>query len=149
MSRTPKEIGLTGLELIKTSEGLSLRMYYNPAGLQTIGYGHLIKPDEKFNCEIKAKEAEYLLKKDLKQAEEIIHSVVTVGLNQNQFDALVALIFNIGSGNFRNSTLLKYLNQGDYSKAADQFLVWDKAGGRKLPGLTHRREVERNIFLSP
>ncbi|EAA6844758.1 lysozyme, partial [Salmonella enterica subsp. enterica] len=83
------------------------------------------------------------------QAEEIIHSVVTVGLNQNQFDALVALIFNIGSGNFRNSTLLKYLNQGDYSKAADQFLVWDKAGGRKLPGLTHRREVERNIFLSP
>ncbi|EEB7432296.1 lysozyme [Salmonella enterica] len=149
MSRTPKEIGLTGLELIKTSEGLSLRMYYNPAGLQTICYGHLIKPDEKFNCEIKAKEAEYLLKKDLKQAEEIIHSVVTVGLNQNQFDALVALIFNIGSGNFRNSTLLKYLNQGDYSKAADQFLVWDKAGGRKLPGLTHRREVERNIFLSP
>ncbi|EBL7540531.1 lysozyme [Salmonella enterica] len=149
MSRIPKETGLTGLELIKASEGLSLRMYYNPAGLQTIGYGHLIKPDEKFNREIKVKEAEDLLKKDLKQAEEIIHSVVTVGLNQNQFDALVALIFNIGSGNFRNSTLLKYLNQGDYSKAADQFLVWDKAGGRKLPGLTHRREVERNIFLSP
>ncbi|EDI1752294.1 lysozyme [Salmonella enterica] len=149
MSKIPKETGLTGMALIKASEGLSLQMYRDPAGLWTIGYGHLIKPDEKIGREIKIKEAEDLLKKDLKQAEKIIQSVVTVELSQNQFDALVALVFNIGSGNFRKSTLLIYLNQGDYSKAADQFLVWDKAGGRKLPGLTHRREVERNIFLSP
>lgn len=149
MSEIPKETGSTGMALIKASEGLSLQMYRDPAGLWTIGYGHLIKPDEKIGREIKIKEAEDLLKKDLKQAEKIIQSVVTVELSQNQFDALVALVFNIGSGNFRKSTLLKYLNQGDYSKAADQFLVWDKAGGRKLPGLTHRREVERNIFLSP
>ncbi|ECI0837419.1 lysozyme [Salmonella enterica] len=149
MSEIPKETGPTGIALIKASEGLSLQMYRDPAGLWTIGYGHLIKPDEKIGREIKIKEAEDLLKKDLKQAEKIIQSVVTVELSQNQFDALVALVFNIGSGNFRKSTLLIYLNQGDYSKAADQFLVWDKAGGRKLPGLTHRREVERNIFLSP
>ncbi len=149
MSEIPKETGPTGIALIKASEGLSLQMYRDPAGLWTIGYGHLIKPDEKIGREIKIKEAEDLLKKDLKQAEKIIQSVVTVELSQNQFDALVALVFNIGSGNFRKSTLLKYLNQGDYSKAADQFLVWDKAGGRKFPGLTHRREVERNIFLSP
>ncbi|EIC0165246.1 lysozyme [Salmonella enterica subsp. enterica serovar Kinondoni] len=149
MSKIPNETGPTGMELIEASEGLSLRMYRDPAGLWTIGYGHLIKPDEKIGRKIKIKEAEDLLRKDLKQAEKIIQSVVTVELSQNQFDALVALVFNIGSGNFRKSTLLKYLNQGDYSKAADQFLVWDKAGGRKLPGLTHRREVERNIFLSP
>ncbi|HFZ8416056.1 TPA: lysozyme [Salmonella enterica subsp. enterica serovar Aberdeen] len=148
MSKIPEETGSTGLKLIKTSEGLSLRIYHDPVGLKTIGYGHLIKSDEDFGHGIKIEEAENLLKKDLKQAEKTIHSVVTVELNQNQFDALVALVFNIGSGNFIKSTLLKYLNQGDYSKAADQFLVWDKAGGHKLPGLTHRREVERSIFLS-
>ncbi|ELK0301817.1 lysozyme [Salmonella enterica] len=149
MSKIPEETGPTGLALIKASEGLSLRMYYDPVGLRTIGYGHLIKPDENLGHEIKTEEAEELLKKDLKQAEKIIQSIVAVELNQNQFDALVALVFNIGSSNFGKSTLLKYLNQGDYSKAADQFLVWDKAGGRKLPGLTHRREVERSIFLHP
>lgn len=149
MSKIPEETGLKGLDLIKASEGLSLCIYHDPVGLKTIGYGHLIKLDENLRHGIKIEEAEDLLKKDLKQAEKTIHSVVTVELNQNQFDALVALIFNIGSGNFIKSTLLKHLNKGDYSKAADQFLVWDKAGGHKLPGLTHRREVERGIFLSP
>ncbi len=72
---------------------------------------------------------------------------VTVPLNQNQFDALVSLTYNIGSGAFNNSTLLKKLNKGDYQGAADQFLVWNKAGGKVMKGLVRRREAEQALFL--
>ncbi|KQD16250.1 lysozyme [Acinetobacter baumannii] len=68
-------------------------------------------------------------------------------LTQNQFDALVSLAYNIGSGAFKGSTLLKLLNKGDYKGAADQFLVWNKAGGKVMKGLVRRREAERALFL--
>ena len=71
---------------------------------------------------------------------------MTVPLTQNQFDALVSLTYNIGSGAFNNSTLLK-LNKGDYQGAADQFLVWNKADGKVMKGLVRRREAERALFL--
>ena len=70
-------------------------------------------------------------------------------LNQNQFDALVSWTFNLGPGNLRSSTLLKRLNAGDYRGAADEFLKWNKADGKVLPGLTKRREAERALFLEP
>ncbi len=76
-----------------------------------------------------------------------MHRLVTVDLDQDQFDALVSFTFNLGAGNLQSSTLLKLLNQGEYTQAADQFLRWNKAGGRVLPGLTRRREAERALFL--
>ena len=77
-----------------------------------------------------------------------IYGLVKVDLTQNEFDALVSLIYNIGAGNFQKSTLLKVLNQEKYDAAANQFLRWNKAGGNVLAGLTKRREHERELFLT-
>ena len=77
-----------------------------------------------------------------------IYNKIKVDLTQNEFDALVSFIYNVGSGNFNNSTLVKKLNQSDYDGAADEFLRWDKAGGEVLAGLTKRREQERELFLT-
>jgi len=71
---------------------------------------------------------------------------VTVEMTQNQFDALCSFVYNCGAGNFRASTLLKLLNQGAYKAAAQQFLRWDKANGKVLPGLTKRRAAEKALF---
>ncbi|WP_312069487.1 lysozyme, partial [Acinetobacter sp.] len=76
-----------------------------------------------------------------------VNNLVKVPLSQNQFDALVSLTYNIGSTAFKNSTLLKKLNAKDYAGAADQFLRWNKGGGKVLKGLVRRREAERALFL--
>ncbi|RPI74763.1 MAG: lysozyme, partial [Desulfobacteraceae bacterium] len=68
-------------------------------------------------------------------------------LSQNQFDSLVSLVYNIGAGAFERSTLLRLLNQGDYTGAANQFCLWNKAGGKILPGLIKRRCEETLLFL--
>lgn len=89
------------------------------------------------------------LKLDLERYEKAVDMAVTVPLNDNQRGALVSFTYNLGEGNLRKSTLLKKLNAGDYKNAADQILLWDRAGGKKLNGLTRRREAERSLFLSP
>lgn len=127
-------------------------VYLDQAGKPTIGYGHLIQPGESFPNGITKEEAEQLLAKDVRTAEQAIRDKVTVPLTQNQFDALTSLVYNIGAGNFQNSTLLQLLNQGDYESAADQFLVWDKIRDQygKLvvsEGLLNRRDDEYDIFL--
>jgi GH24 family phage-related lysozyme (muramidase) len=149
MANQPQSTGAGGLALIKSFEGLRLEKYKDAVGKWTIGYGHLILPDEKFPHAITEAEAEALLRTDLLMTERGVHKAVTVALNQNQFDALVAFTFNLGAGNLQSSTLLKLLNQGEYAQAADQFLRWNKAGGKVLAGLTRRREAERALFLKP
>jgi len=149
MANQPQSTGAGGLALIKSFEGLRLEKYKDAVGKWTIGYGHLILPDEKFPHAITEAEAEALLRTDLLMTERGVHKAVTVALNQNQFDALVAFTFNLGAGNLQSSTLLKLLNQGEYAQAADQFLRWNKAGGKVLAGLTKRREAERALFLKP
>lgn len=139
--------GNKGVALIKQFEGLVLKVYKDAVGLPTIGYGHLIKAGEKFTTLTEA-EAESLLKSDLKQFEDCVAKVVTVPLNQNQFDALVSFAFNLGCANLKSSTLLKKLNAGDFAGAANEFLRWDKAGGKVLVGLTRRRTAEKTLFLS-
>ena len=84
---------------------------------------------------------------DLKSFEKTVNDSVKVPLSQNQFDALVSLTYNIGSTAFKNSTLLKKLNAKDFTGAADQFLRWNKGGGKVLKGLVRRREAERALFL--
>ena len=84
----------------------------------------------------------------MKEFENTVNTSVTVPLSQNKYDALVSLSYNIGSGAFKNSTLLNKLNSGDYKGAAEQFLVWNKVNSKKMQGLVNRREAEHNLFLS-
>ncbi|MFT8211626.1 MAG: lysozyme [Symbiopectobacterium sp.] len=147
MANIPNKIGQSGLDLIKMFEGLRLEKYQDVVGKWTIGYGYLIMPEERYLDKITHYEADDLLLKDLNRFEHDISTIVTVDINQNQFDVLVSLSFNIGTGNVRKSTLLKYLNQGNYELAANEFSKWNNAGGREIPGLTYRRKMEKELFL--
>jgi lysozyme len=143
---------LHNLDFIKKHEALRLQAYLPTKNDKwTIGWGHT-KTAQK-NMIITEARAEELLRSDLKWVEEGIRGTVKVPLNQNQYDALGSLIFNIGMGNFSRSTLLKKLNAGDYKGAADQFLVWNKQKNKTtgqmevLKGLVTRRKQEREMFL--
>jgi len=135
--------------LIKQFEFLSLTPYYCPAGFKTIGYGHVIKPHERLylDNEITVKEAEKLLDADITEVNLALHKYCYVPLNINQQAALISFIFNCGSIAFKNSTLLKKLNQKEYLEAADEFLKWVNVKGKKLKGLVKRRQIERDVFL--
>ena len=140
-------ISETGIQLIKKFEGCSLKAYKCPAGIWTIGYGHTSGVKE--GQTITKKEAEAYLKQDLTTFETFVTNLVTVAINQNQFDALVSFCYNLGPGNLRSSTLLKRINAGDFNGAAEQFDRWIYAGGRKLSGLVKRRAAEKTLFLQP
>ncbi len=92
-------------------------------------------------------QADSALISDLAQCERAVNRLVKVTLTQNQFDALVSFVFNVGSGNLQSSTLLRKLNSGDYKGAADEFLRWNKAAGKVMNGLVARRTAEREFFL--
>lgn len=138
--------GLAGTNLIKEFEGCKLKAYKCPAGIWTIGYGHT-GPDVKENLVITNYQAGALLVGDLQKFENAIKLLVRVPLSQNQFDALVSFVYNVGPKAFQDSTLLKKLNAGDYLGAAEEFLRWDKVNGKPLAGLTKRRKAERELFL--
>ena len=142
-----RQTNQAGLDLIKSFEGLRLTTYKDSVGILTIGYGHT-GSDVTPNLGITAQQAEDLLKKDLNMTETGVSKAVTVQINDNQFAALVAFAFNVGVGNLRSSTLLRLLNSGDYTGAAQQFLVWNKAGGKVVDGLSRRRAVEKALFES-
>lgn len=137
--------GTNGINLIKSFEGLRLHAYKCPAGVWTIGYGHTkgVKKGDMIT-ELKA---ETLLIIDLQSFEYTINKLVKVPLTQNQFDALVSFVFNVGSANFQKSTLLRKLNNKDYNGAANEFGKWVYANKKVLPGLVKRREAEKELFL--
>ena len=135
------------IELIKRFEGCRLEQYNDVAGLKTIGIGHLIKPGESFDT-LTQDEADVLLMADLAQFEQCVSNLVRVPINQNEFDALVSFAFNLGCRALQNSTLLKMVNIANFESAANEFLRWDFAGGKKVKGLTNRRIAEREKFLS-
>lgn len=136
-----------GINLIKQFEGLELKAYKDSVGVLTIGYGST-GPHVTVGMTITESQAETLLKKDLSRFEKGVDDLVTVPLNQNQFDALVSFSFNLGLGNLKSSTLLRKLNSLDYIGAANEIPRWDKAGGKVLKGLTRRRLAEKELFLS-
>ena len=147
-------ISENGLALIKRFEGCSLKAYPDPAtggAPWTIGYGWTRPVDGVAvhpGMEINQAKAEQLLRCGIVSYEQDISKLVRVRINQNQFDALVSLAWNIGTRAFSTSTLLQKLNSGDYLGAADQFLRWVNAGGSEMPGLVTRRRAERDLFLS-
>lgn len=138
------QIGRKGLELIKSFEGCRLEAYICPAGVPTIGYGHT--HGVRLGQIISQKQADDLLFEDLDQFVKAVNRLVIVPLNQNQFDALVSFVFNIGIVAFASSTLLRLLNQQAYNGAADQFKRWNKGGGKVLKGLVRRRQAEEDLF---
>lgn len=133
------------IDLIKKYEGFSARPYKCPAGVLTIGYGRTIDVRP---YEITTEEAETIwLDKYVKTIADQILALVKVELSNNQICALIDFVYNLGIGNFKSSTLLRKINQGDFSAAANEFLKWNKAGGIVLKGLENRRIAERMLFL--
>ena len=133
-----------GLALIKKFEGLELEAYQCAAGVWTIGYGHTkdVQPGDVWS----ESHANHMLEVELEEFEEYINDNVTVALSQNQFDALVSWVYNLGPANLKASTMLKVLNSGDYEGVPAQIKRWNKAGGKVLEGLIRRREAEALLF---
>jgi lysozyme len=135
----------TGLALTRSFEGLRLTAYQDSVGVWTIGYGHTGPEVHHDQC-ISETEAETLLRSDLSSAVRAVRKAVQVDLAQHQFDALVDFCFNTGSGSFLGSSLLRYVNQGEFDNATAQFGRWVHAGGKVLPGLVRRRAAEAALF---
>lgn len=141
-----------GIELIKSFEGIKTKAYLCPAGVWTIGYGHTKGVKKNDTCTM-AQAIEFL-KEDLRVFECAINDLVQVELNQNQFDALISFVYNVGAGAFQDSTMRKFINAGHFPLAAGQFDKWiyarDKTGKKiELEGLVRRRAAEKKLFLSP
>jgi lysozyme len=136
--------GTKGIELIKHFEGCELEAYKCAAGVWTIGYGHIkgVTPESVITQE----QAEQMLVEELNEYEGYINDMVTTPLSQNQFDALVSWVYNLGGGNLKASTLLKVVNQGEFDGVPAQIMRWNKAGGKVLEGLTRRRQAEADLF---
>ena len=140
----------SGVDLICNFEGLRLKAYDDGVGVWTIGYGTTKYPNGirvKKGDTCTLEQAKAYMQNDLKSFEQTVNNTVKVPLNQNQFDALVSLAYNIGSTAFKNSTLVRQLNEGNYKAAANQFNVWVNAGGKRMQGLVNRRAAERTLFL--
>ena len=141
------ETSAAGRALIESFEGLRLDAYLpTPNDVPTIGYGHT--DGVKLGDVCTQADADEFLSEDLRAFELAVEMCVSVELTQNQYDALVSFVFNVGAGNFKSSTLLRLLNAGNVQGAADQFLVWDRQAGIVLPGLLKRRTAERALFLT-
>jgi len=147
-----RSTSLLGLNLIKKYEGLRLTAYLCPAGVPTIGYGSTRHPNgkkvilgEKLTGE---KEATQLLLGTLSPYEDAVNKHLP-NLNQCQFDALVCFAYTVGTGALVKSTLMRKAkaNSADPS-ILDEFLKWNKAGGKVLTGLTNRRRDEANLYFS-
>jgi GH24 family phage-related lysozyme (muramidase) len=143
--------GETGLNLIKGYEGLRMSAHYAPTEQWTVGYGHT--GSARHGMSVTEGDAERLLKDDVKPIEQLIGDTVRAPLNQNEHDALVSLIFNIGEDNWRRSTALRKLNAGDKLGSANAFELWTKAFVSNelvtLDGLVRRRAAEKSLFLMP
>lgn len=139
------KIGENGIALLKRHEGLKLQAYKCSAGVLTIGYGHT--KDVTKGLKITAAQAEEFLKQDMTWAEKAVNNE-NLQLNQNQFDALVSFVFNVGATAFKNSTLLKMIKVNPNSaNIPNEFAKWKLAGGKIVPGLSARRKSEAELYF--
>ena len=164
-----RAINQAGIDLIKSFEGIrdgdkltpNYDAYLCPANYWTIGYGHVVRSGgvmlsgkdneavarRAYPVGLTLEQCEELLAKDLADYCRAVENLVKVALTDNQFAALVSLAYNIGVSAFGGSTLLSKLNKRDYLNAAEQFLRWNRGGGKVLNGLVRRREAEKQLFL--
>lgn len=156
------KVGANGKNLFKEWEGLQTHVYTDSGGEPTIGIGHLITREERLSGKIRIgssfvdyrnglteQQCWELLEQDLVIAEKAVNSAIKVSLNQNQFDALASMAFNIGAGAFRGSTLVKLLNQGQYDQVPGQMRRWVRDNGKVVQGLVNRREKEIRLWETP
>ena len=134
-----------GLAITEQFEGCRLVAYQDQVGVWTIGYGHTGNGVAS-GLTITQDQAIDLLTSDVAASAAYVNAAVTVELQQNEFDALVDFVFNLGRGAFAGSTLLKNLNAGQFDAAAAQFDLWDHAGGQVVAGLLRRRQAEQAMF---
>ncbi|MCX5781145.1 MAG: lysozyme [Elusimicrobia bacterium] len=153
------EISKNGLDLIRKWEGQATHLYYDAAGFPTIGIGHLLTKSEGASGKIiinyetvrirdglSDKQCLQLLMQDLKEVEDAVNLYIFAELNQNQYDTLVSFAFNVGVYAFKESTLLKLLNQLQYDQAPAQLRRWIRSGGQIINGLITRRENEIKLW---
>lgn len=142
-----------GYNLITKFEGLSLKPYLCSAKIPTIGYGNTYYPDGKrvtlLDKEINKQYAFDIFKEVADRFAKRVDTLVTSNINQNQFNALVSFAYNVGTGNFASSTLLKKVNKNPNDLTIrNEFLRWNKAGGKVINGLTNRRNEEATVYFS-
>lgn len=138
-----------GIDLIKKSEGCRLDAYLDAVGYLTVGYGHRTS-SMKVGDRITQHQAEAIFESDIEKFSTGVENLCkTLPLTDNQFSACVSLAYNIGITRFASSTLFKKLKAGDFGAAAREFMKWDLAKGKVLPGLVARRAAEKALFLTP
>lgn len=144
-----RPISDAAVNLVKRFEGFSPTVYTCPAGKPTIGYGHVVtkRDGDRFQSPISEKQAHYVLMMDMTYAQQAVDRLVKVPLTQNQFDALVSFVYNVGAGAFERSTMLSLLNKRDYAKAAAEFMRWVNVNKKPVQGLINRRTAEQALFL--
>ena len=142
-----------GIPLIKRFEGLKLRAYVCPAGLNTIGYGSTYYEDGskvKLGDVITIDRADKLLFNTVADFEKQVDTVVTSSINANQLGALTSFAFNVGMGNFRRSTLLRLVNSNENNPSIrTEFMKWTRANNQVLKGLVTRRQAEADLYFTP
>lgn len=130
---------------ISSFEGCKLTAYKCAAGVWTIGYGHTQGVREGDTCTQDL--ANSWLIDDIRETQLLLAHYVNVPVSEGEFIALVSLAFNVGVGALMKSKLLRKLNSGDRDGAAEEFLDFDLANGKKVAGLTRRRKAEHDLFL--
>ena len=140
------EVGKEGTGLVKYFEFFEDMPYTCPAGKKTIGWGHVILPEDDFDLPLSPEDGLHLLVQDLGIAKKAVQEGVVVGLHQYQFDALVSLAFNIGNGAFLKSQTLEALNRKNLPDLFKEWKEWRKADGEIISGLEKRRACEIVLF---
>jgi lysozyme len=142
---TTRKITQDGLDFIQDVEGCKLFAYLDTGGVWTIGVGHT-GPEVVKGLTCSMEQALQWLKEDSEEAQEAVRQSVDGLLTQNQFNALVSFVFNVGVNAFKKSTMLKLINKGDFDGAAKEFPKWNKDNGKEVLGLSKRRILEQSVF---
>ena len=147
------KVNKAALDLIKEFEGFRSKAYRDAVGVWTIGYGTTamagVGIEPKAGMSITEAEAEYYLQKGVDKFAAQIEKHIAAPINENEFGAFVSLAYNIGPGAFSKSSSLRHFNEGNKARAAQNILLWNKAGGKVLKGLVRRREAEKRLFETP
>jgi lysozyme len=142
------QLGMRGTALIESFEQLRLTAYPGQEGKPTIGWGHT-GPEVRLGMTCTREQADAWFVQDTHTAVVGVQRTITATLTQNQFDALVAFTFNVGTGAESHATIVRLVNAGNMDAAALEFAKWNHVNGVVSDGLTRRRAAEHDLFVSP